>query len=198
MNRDCWSPWRNAGGRSGCCGRGCRHRTDFCVVFPDRGRVLAAVALRRLLAGLAGGAGLRPRCTPTSRRQLRRGAWLRPGGCVRGRGRVRGASGRGARHGSTRCAPCGPVRQARGRGGLFELVRFAFGALGGHRLRCSSPPSVANRRGGGHLRPRSREGTPRDYMVGQFTPVWTQPDWQSTRKVKTFGVPGVFGGRPTS
>ena len=77
---------------------------------------------------------------------------------------------------------------------LIELVRFAVGALAGHRLRSFlSALGVAIGVAAVILLTSLGEGT-RDYMVGQFTQFGTSLIGINPGKVKTFGVPGVFGG----
>jgi putative ABC transport system permease protein len=75
-----------------------------------------------------------------------------------------------------------------------ELIRFAVGALAGHRLRSFlSALGVAIGVAAVILLTSLGEGT-RDYMVGQFTQFGTSLVGINPGKVKTFGVPGVFGG----
>jgi putative ABC transport system permease protein len=75
-----------------------------------------------------------------------------------------------------------------------ELIRFAVGALAGHRLRSFlSAFGVAIGVAAVILLTSLGEGT-RDYMVGQFTQFGTSLIGVNPGKIKTFGVPGVFGG----
>jgi putative ABC transport system permease protein len=75
-----------------------------------------------------------------------------------------------------------------------ELTRFAVGALVGHRLRSFlSAFGVAIGVAAVILLTSLGEGT-RSYMVGQFTQFGTSLVGINPGKVKTFGVPGVFGG----
>jgi len=77
---------------------------------------------------------------------------------------------------------------------LIERIRFAVGALAGHRLRSFlSAFGVAIGVAAVILLTSLGEGT-RDYMVGQFTQFGTSLVGINPGKVKTFGVPGVFGG----
>jgi putative ABC transport system permease protein len=75
-----------------------------------------------------------------------------------------------------------------------ELTRFAVGALAGHRLRSFlSAFGVAIGVAAVILLTSLGEGT-RDYMVTQFTQFGTSLIGVNPGKIKTFGVPGVFGG----
>ncbi|HQN95059.1 MAG TPA: ABC transporter permease [Thermoanaerobaculales bacterium] len=75
-----------------------------------------------------------------------------------------------------------------------ELTRFAVGALTGHRLRSLlSAVGVAIGVAAVILLTSLGEGT-RDYMVAQFTQFGTSLVGINPGKVKTFGIPGVFGG----
>jgi len=75
-----------------------------------------------------------------------------------------------------------------------ELIRFAVGALTGHRLRSFlSAFGVAIGVTAVILLTSLGEGT-RDYIVTQFTQFGTSLVAINPGKVKTFGIPGVFGG----
>ena len=75
-----------------------------------------------------------------------------------------------------------------------ELIRFALGALSGHRLRSFlSAFGVAIGVAAVILLTSLGEGT-RAYMMSQFTQFGTSLIGINPGKIKTFGVPGVFGG----
>jgi putative ABC transport system permease protein len=76
----------------------------------------------------------------------------------------------------------------------LELIRFVGGALRGQRLRSFlSALGVAIGVAAVILLTSLGEGT-RDYIVGQFTQFGTSLIGINPGKIKTFGVPGVFGG----
>ena len=76
----------------------------------------------------------------------------------------------------------------------LELLRFALGAVRGQRLRSAlSALGVAIGVAAVVLLTSLGEGT-RQYIVGQFTQFGTNLLEINPGKVKTFGVPGVFGG----
>jgi len=78
--------------------------------------------------------------------------------------------------------------------GALELLRFALGAVQGQRLRSAlSALGVAIGVAAVVLLTSLGEGT-RQYIVGQFTQFGTNLLEVSPGKVKTMGVPGVFGG----
>jgi putative ABC transport system permease protein len=75
-----------------------------------------------------------------------------------------------------------------------DLVRFALGALAGHRLRSVlSALGVAIGVAAVVLLTALGEGT-RRYIVGQFSQFGTNLMEINPGKVKTFGFPGAFGG----
>ena len=75
-----------------------------------------------------------------------------------------------------------------------DLVRFALGALAGHRLRSAlSALGVAIGVAAVVLLTALGEGT-RRYIVGQFSQFGTNLMEINPGKVKTFGFPGAFGG----
>jgi putative ABC transport system permease protein len=77
---------------------------------------------------------------------------------------------------------------------LLELLRFVGGAVGGHRLRSFlSALGVSIGVAAVIILTSLGEGT-RDYIVDQFTQFGTSLIGINPGKVKTFGVPGVFGG----
>jgi len=77
---------------------------------------------------------------------------------------------------------------------VIELLRFAGGALGGHRLRSFlSALGVAIGVAAVILLTSLGEGT-RDYIVGQFTQFGTSLVAIVPGNVKTVGIPGVLGG----
>lgn len=77
---------------------------------------------------------------------------------------------------------------------VIELLRFATGALRGHRLRSFlSALGVAIGVTAVILLTSLGEGT-RDYIVGQFTQFGTSLIGINPGKVKTLGIPGVLGG----
>ncbi|HPC82599.1 MAG TPA: ABC transporter permease [Thermoanaerobaculaceae bacterium] len=77
---------------------------------------------------------------------------------------------------------------------LGELLRFALGALAGHRLRSAlSALGVAIGVLAVMLLTSLGEGT-RQYIVGQFTQFGTSLVSVQQGSTKTFGFPGVFGG----
>jgi putative ABC transport system permease protein len=76
----------------------------------------------------------------------------------------------------------------------FELLRFALAALAAHRLRSIlSALGVAIGVTAVMLLTALGEGT-RRYIVGQFTQFGTNLIAVTQGKVKTFGIPGAFGG----
>ena len=76
----------------------------------------------------------------------------------------------------------------------FELLRFAFAALAAHRLRSVlSALGVAIGVTAVMLLTALGEGT-RRYIVSQFTQFGTDLIAVTPGKVKTFGIPGAFGG----
>ena len=78
--------------------------------------------------------------------------------------------------------------------GALELIRFALGAVQGQRLRSSlSALGVAIGVAAMVLLTSLGEGT-RQYIVGQFTQFGTNLLEINPGKVKTMGIPGVFGG----
>jgi putative ABC transport system permease protein len=78
--------------------------------------------------------------------------------------------------------------------GVLDLVRFALGAVRGQRLRSAlSALGVAIGVAAVVLLTSLGEGT-RQYIVGQFTQFGTTLVEVTPGKVKTFGMPGVFGG----
>ena len=78
--------------------------------------------------------------------------------------------------------------------GTLELLRFALGAVQGQRLRSSlSALGVAIGVAAVVLLTSLGEGT-RQYIVGQFTQFGTNLLEINPGKVKTMGIPGVFGG----
>ena len=75
-----------------------------------------------------------------------------------------------------------------------DLVRFALGALAGHRLRSAlSALGVAIGVAAVVLLTALGEGT-RQYVVGQFTQFGTNLIAVTGGKIKTFGIPGALGG----
>lgn len=77
---------------------------------------------------------------------------------------------------------------------LWDLVRFVSGALFGHRLRSFlSALGVAIGVAGVILLTSLGQGV-REYIVAQFTQFGTSLIAVNPGKVKTFGMPGVFGG----
>ncbi len=75
-----------------------------------------------------------------------------------------------------------------------DLVRFALGALAGHRLRSAlSALGVAIGVAAVVLLTALGEGT-RRYIVGQFSQFGTNLMEINPGKIKTFGFPGAFGG----
>ena len=85
-------------------------------------------------------------------------------------------------------------RQGRPAMGTVEVVSFVASALRGQRLRSAlSALGVAIGVAAVLLLTSLGEGT-RDYVVGQFTQFGTSLIGVNPGKVKTFGVPGVFGG----
>ncbi len=77
---------------------------------------------------------------------------------------------------------------------FLDLARFVAGALTGHRLRSAlSALGVAIGVAAVVLLTSLGEGT-RQYIVSQFSQFGTSLIGISPGKVKTFGVPGVFGG----
>jgi putative ABC transport system permease protein len=77
---------------------------------------------------------------------------------------------------------------------LYELLRFALAALAAHRLRSAlSALGVAIGVTAVMLLTALGEGT-RQYIVGQFTQFGTNLIAVTQGKVKTFGIPGAFGG----
>lgn len=77
---------------------------------------------------------------------------------------------------------------------LWDLVRFVTGALYGHRLRSVlSALGVAIGVGAVVLLTSLGEGV-RVYVVSQFTQFGTSLIAVNPGKIKTFGMPGVFGG----
>jgi putative ABC transport system permease protein len=78
--------------------------------------------------------------------------------------------------------------------GALELLRFALGAVQGQRLRSSlSALGVAIGVAAVVLLTSLGEGT-RQYIVGQFTQFGTNLLEINPGKIKTMGMPGVFGG----
>ena len=78
--------------------------------------------------------------------------------------------------------------------GLLDLVRFVAGALRGQRLRSAlSALGVGIGVAAVILLTSLGEGT-RNYVVSQFTQFGTNLMGINPGKVKTFGMPGVFGG----
>jgi putative ABC transport system permease protein len=78
--------------------------------------------------------------------------------------------------------------------GVLELVRFALGAVRGQRLRSAlSALGVAIGVAAVVLLTSLGEGT-RQYVVGQFTQFGTSLVEVAPGKIKTLGMPGVFGG----
>jgi putative ABC transport system permease protein len=76
----------------------------------------------------------------------------------------------------------------------LELLRFALGALAGHRLRSAlSALGVAVGVAAVMLLTSLGEGT-RRYIIGQFTQFGTNLVVVQPGNTKTFGFPGVFGG----
>jgi len=77
---------------------------------------------------------------------------------------------------------------------LTEVLKFVGGALAGHRLRSFlSAFGVAIGVAAVIILTSLGEGT-RDYIVDQFTQFGTSLIGINPGKVKTFGIPGVFGG----
>ena len=78
--------------------------------------------------------------------------------------------------------------------GALDLLRFALGAVRGQRLRSSlSALGVAIGVAAVVLLTSLGEGT-RQYIVGQFTQFGTNLVEIAPGKIKTMGMPGVFGG----
>jgi putative ABC transport system permease protein len=78
--------------------------------------------------------------------------------------------------------------------GALDLLRFALGAVRGQRLRSSlSALGVAIGVAAVVLLTSLGEGT-RQYIVGQFTQFGTNLVEVAPGKIKTMGMPGVFGG----